>query len=267
MGTVYIEVFCADNFLVNFLILFLCTKLLAYQNSFKRLFAASAAGCAYAVAVMVCGVPYLEHIAVKVSISVGMCLLAFSYRGVRALMQQILSFYVVTFLLGGAAYASICLFGGSVRMGGILISSPAFSYMLLGLLVTSVTVDRFVKTMRRVQVTRGLIYELQIIHHGTTVNLPAFLDTGNRLFDEWNTPVILIEQNCMHACGELEIVKLLPYRTLSGTGELPVVRVDAVLIGAPLCKKVTNPLIALFNGKLSDHNEFHALIGPDICGG
>ena len=269
MMTVYVELFLADNFLMNFLIVYLASKIICVKSSNFRLILASAAGCLYAALVFIYSLDILNTLFFKIAVSVVLCFMAFGFRNLKLFATELLAMYIVTLFLGGGAFFTIYLFGGSIDMNGaILIDSNEFRYMLLGILVTAALIGRIKNTLRKVNVKDGLVHRIRIVSGERSAELRAFLDTGNSITGVFGEPVIVAEKSqisyLMEDAANPPVMRRLPYETVSGSGEVEAFKADEVIFLSGEKRTVSNVLIAVYGGKLCADGSYGALLNPLI---
>lgn len=268
MRTVYIETFLADNFLMDYLILYLASRILSSPAHWRRLAAASAVGCAYALAVFVFSVSFLDSLPFKIAVSVLMCAVAFGWETLRSFLTKFFAMYIMTLFLAGGAFFTVYLFGGEIGLtGGVMIGSDALRYILLGTLIVSLATFRIRELLRRVNVRGALISRIRIVSGGRHVDLDAFLDTGNDLTGLLGEPVILAEEKrvepLMSGKAEKDMIRI-PFKTVSGSGEAAAFWADEVVFLSGEKRRVSGVLVALHAGRLCPDGRFGALIGPQI---
>lgn len=267
--TVYIELFLADNFLMNFLILYLASKIVCVKCGSRRIFLSAAAGCLYAVAVFVFSQDFLNTLFFKIAVSVFLCFIAFGFKNVKLFFAEFLAMYIVTLFLGGGAFFAIYLFGGSIDMNGVmLVGSDEFRYMLLGILIITVLTGRIRNALRKVNVKDGLVHRIRIVSGGRSAELRAFLDTGNNMEGLFGEPVILAERaqisDLMTDAANPPVLRRLTYKTVSGCGEVEAFKADEVVFLSGEKRSVSNVLIAVYSGKLCADGSYGALLNPTI---
>ncbi len=265
MRTVYIEPFIADNFLMNYLLLFLTALILSRKTVWWRLLLAACAGAAYAVAALGTGDGFLNGIACKLCVSAGMCLIAFGYTGLKAFATQLLGMYVVTLLLAGSALLCVYLSGGSAELeDGLAVDSDAFRWVLLGVLLAALLCGWVRNTLRRVNVREGLVRNIRIVLGKKYVELRAFLDTGNNMTGLFGEPVILAEREKISILAEGAAMRRVPYRTVAGEAEVDAFLADEVVFLSGRRRSVTGVLIAVYGGRLCTDGSFGALLNPNL---
>ena len=267
--SVYIELFAADNFLMNFLILYLASKIICVKSSPGRLFLSAAAGCLYAVVVFVFSQDFLNTLFFKIAVSLFLCLIAFGFKSIKLFLTEFFAMYIVTLFLAGGAFFTIYLFGGSIDMNGVILAqSNEFRYMLLGILIAAVLLGRIKNALRKVNVKDGLVHKIRIVSGGRSAEIRAFLDTGNSMTGVFGEPVILAERSqisdLMGNTADSPVMRRLPYRTVSGSGEVDAFKADEVVFLSGEKRSVSNVLIAVYGGKLCADGSYGALLNPTI---
>jgi stage II sporulation protein GA (sporulation sigma-E factor processing peptidase) len=265
MRTVYIEPFIADNFLMDYLLLFLTARILSQKATWWRLLLAACAGAAYAVAAAGTGDDFLNGIVCKFCVSVSLCLAAFGYTGFKTFVSQLFGMYVVTLFLAGSALLAVYMSGGSADLGdGLSVDSDAFRWVLGGILMAALLIGWIRNTLRRVNVREGLVRSIRVVLGAKSVELRAFLDTGNTMSGLFGEPVILAEREKIGNLAEGAAMRRLPYRTVAGESEVEAFLADEVVFLSGRRQSITGVLIAVYGGRLCADGSFGALLNPNL---
>lgn len=219
----YIDVYMAQNFLMNLTVLALTDTLCRCQVRLKRtrmILAAAVGAIAGALLVLmppgyVWAMPGQAFLVVP-----GMLLLAFGYHGKRDVLRRLLVSWFSIVVLNGVAEAVYNLAG---------ISLLSFYGAVLVLFVS-----KFLVKLARASLERqSRIYPVTLSRGPESVRCLGLYDTGNLLTVD-GEPVHIVSSKLLERMGLLEDagLRLIPYRALgSAQGWIGVVKIERLKIG------------------------------------
>lgn len=113
---VYLDVLIIENFAMNYIILYTTSLFLKTPRSILRFIVGSVIGVCYMVISLLLNAPATIWVIIgKLSLSLLIIAVAFNPKKISEFIKTLITFYVVTFIFAGAAFALI-LYGG---VGGI----------------------------------------------------------------------------------------------------------------------------------------------------
>ena len=157
-----------------------------------------------------------------------------------------------TIIVGGAA---ALLFRENIY-AAIVIPSAALAMMPMS--------ARLVRLYRKEYIKSKALRTLEIDHNGTKYRINAFADTGNMLYEPNSGCPVVIVENRMFGDSYLDTLadqklSVLPFSTLSGEKRAIIAfKPDSAYLDGTRI----DCLVGLYNGKLSDQNDYNALINP-----
>lgn len=252
----YIDTFFLINFLLDFLVLFVAAYLGGIKIRLGRMLFSSALGAGFAVLAVLFA--FMASLAVKFIVISLMSLAAFGFLSLKVYLRQTAILLVGFFLQGGAA-GLLSLYGrGSVYSGFYRADFP-----LIGIFaaVAASTVAIFVVSGKiRAQRGKSFAY-ITVYTEGKSFNLTALYDSGNVCTDALTNLPVIVAENVFPGIKTKENI----FTTASGIGEMGIFYPDFVKVrmerkifeGRDVC-------IGIIEGKLSDDENFNALIGG-IC--
>lgn len=179
----YIEYVFAENFLIDFILLFITGRLIKRIIVYKRLVVASFVGALYVILTAYIGREFMTYFIVKFSVSVLMLMIAYDSKGILTNIRVILCFYITSLLMVGIITALYYLDYDRLTVNAIVISC-FLGYAALHFFFQEVKA-RIEKShyMRMVTINMGNLNK----------TLKAFIDTGNELTDPMTgKPVIVV---------------------------------------------------------------------------
>ena len=253
---VYLDILLALNLLINYFLLFATAKLSGRQLRQLRILLAAAMGAAYSMILFLpLHSPWILGLS-KLGMSLGMVRVLNPWKGKGQYLKEFVIFFAVNFLFAGFMlllcfllkensplfYHGIVYFPVSA---GMLVTCTALAYIFVELFF------RLFKT----QPAAGRTYQVTVGYHGREVLLQGTVDTGNLLSDPLSgKPVcvcgyqsvrelldpelsslfqadagysgILQEEGRLSQAVSSGKIRFIPYKTVSGSGILPVFAPD-----------------------------------------
>lgn len=208
---VYIEYVILDNFIIDYILLYAVAKTLKSGARWARLSCAALFGTAFAVLLPLLEVGDLPLLLIKLAVGFFMSLLACPPRGKRILAAYLL-FVCYTFALGGAAIGLLFLMKADMRSAAALIYDfdVPIGVIVGGCALCIKLVLDLAKYLQRKRSVFPFIRRIELEYGGKRFAATAFLDTGNRLYDDDGSPVLVI--------GKRLAKQMVPRDALLGAG-------------------------------------------------
>lgn len=178
----YIEYVFAENFLIDFILLFVTGKLIKRVIVYRRLIVASIIGALYVILTAYIGKEFMTYFIVKLSVSVLMIMIAFDSKGILTNVRVILCFYITSLIMVGVISALYYLTYDKLTVN-VIIFSCFVGYVLLHFFFREIK-GRIEKSdyIRTVTINNG----------GNNKTLRAFIDTGNELIDPMTGKPVIV---------------------------------------------------------------------------
>jgi len=275
----YIEYIFAENFLIDFILLFITGKLIKSNLVYKRLIAASLIGALYVILTLYVGREFMTYFIVKFSISVLMLMVAFDIKGVLANIRVVLCFYITSLIMVGIMTALYYLTYDRLTVNAIVLS----------LFVGYAALHFFFKEIKA-RIDKNNYMRTVIINVGDlSSTLNAFIDTGNELTDPMTgKPVIVVNIKSLRNilsdelyCNILRFyenkdydyksllsennncnLRIIRYDTISSKGERMVIFTpDNIEVkGNGKSIPVVDAVIGIYPNKISRKEDYDALL-------
>ena len=238
MQTIYIDVLLVVNIYVNFFLLRITAGLTHSPLKFGRCAAVSAYASLYSLLILAPEMDLILSAVIRLTASITIIAAAFGIRSVKRLVANTIAFYAANFILAGTVYAV------SAHLSPDIVHfNNSCLYIDISLLVLILTTSGLYAT---VYISRIFLdkappgtdcYRVLIRYRNRLVELSGLADTGNSLVDMFTgSPVIVCDKgkftDIMPERAEKlpRGFRLIPCRTVSDTGVIPVFRPDEVLI-------------------------------------
>ncbi|MGM9550871.1 MAG: sigma-E processing peptidase SpoIIGA [Clostridia bacterium] len=269
------------NFIINILIVEGCSLIMCEETKWYKTLISAFVGAVYAVAVFFPSLEFFQSFAMKLIISGIMVGLGFKITNKIRFLKIWCSFYLVSFIFGGAIMAIMSITSLGAKSGAIISNgSIYFSLPWQFVILTSAAVYFMIIVFSRVRKKRiakeaiGRLVKIYI--NGKTVEMKAIIDTGNTLSDPiTGDPVIVCEYDelkCLFTDTEgvstiMEKmaltgmrIRLIPFSSIGEEkGVMPGFMPDRVEIDQYQAKRC---VICISENKLSKEEEYHALLNP-----
>ncbi len=296
---VYIDVLVVENFIMNYIILYTTSLFLKSRRHLLRLAIGSCIGAAYTViSLLIKDAPGSGLIFLgKICLSLLIISVTFNTKNIREFMKTLITFYVVTFLFAGSAFALIMIGGlGNIAPDGTMYLEWDFpiNYILMTAFTGIILFNlfrRYIKERSR----SDCFVSLYIAFDGNGKWIPALVDTGNELKDPISgIPVVIVEAKAISSLfpenlnryfnekgineimhidmaliesGWINRFRIVPYSSLGcDKGVLPGFKPDYIEIDEKGHEKkdIQDVIICLYDRQLSENNKYSALLAPDL---
>ena len=290
--TVYIDVIFIENFIINYIILYVTGIISKSRIKYLRIIFGSIIGATYSVIYYLINLKIYSSIIIKIILSIVIIYVSFNSKNIKKLIKQIILFYLVSFVFGGAAIAIIYMVNSQdiTIQNGVLIGSYTIRTILVGIIIAYITVIVSFKIMKTKISKKDLICDVEVILNSHKVSTKAMLDTGNLLKEPiTNIPVIVMEHNLFYDVIPKEILnnieeilggdlskipenvqneyisklKVIPFSSLGKqNGMLLGIKADRLEISVDdEVKNIDKVIIGIYNKSLTKRGEYRALLG------
>ncbi len=255
MQVVYLDVLLVFNLYVNYLLLRITARITHTRLRMRRCLVCAALGSISTLMIFLPPMPALLSVLCKLLVAVILCTAAF---GMHDRMRL--------------CWCSICLFGSSFALAGILLALSLLSgvrvvhvnscwYLdvsLLHLILFTIAAYILLHTVQYLHDRSHAAAEgfrVCIRYRRCTVQLNGIADTGNSLVDFFTgKPVMICDAK---AFGDMPDTlrkgfRLIPFRTISGEGMIPVFQPEEITIFSERTGQYRSPDVLIGLGGQSD---------------
>lgn len=291
--TIYLDVVLIENLCMNYIILFATGFIMKMKLHHFRIIISALIGGVYAILSYMQVFPIYSNMFVKIGLSICMVYIAFNPKGIKAILKQLVMFYLISFVFGGCAFALLYFVKPQdiFMLNGVYIGTYPVKIALLGGAVGFVITYIAFKVVKSKMSKKALIYDLQIKMEERTTSMKAMLDTGNQLKDPITAiPVIVVEKENLYEILPKDILdnieniiggdwkenednisyrarfRIIPFSSIGKqNGVLLGFKVDEVTIITDIDEIVhKKAIVCIYNQKLTKTNTYSALIGLDM---
>lgn len=296
MFEVYGEYLFIENLLMNWMILHLTGYFTKSQIPKYRIWIGAGIGACYAFILFFPSLHFMYTFIMKIVVSIFIIIVTFSPYKIVDFFKQIATFYLISFMCGGAAFALFYFtdFRGMVSNGIFYIGNFTIKLLIYSGIISYILIKYCLEYIQ-VKISRDKIYmPIQIEVEEHTSEVKALLDTGNALSDPLSKyPVIIVEYSAIRKllpCDvqcifdneremNLDLIskifqtskwisrfRMIPFKSLGkDNGMLIGFKPDSVKVeDVEETRCVKNIIVGVYMKKLSRNGEYSALLHPDI---
>ena len=210
--TIYIDVILIENLIMNFIILYATGLVLKRKIKKVRLILASLLGAIYSLLIYISSFEIYTNIILKLILSILMVYIAFNAPNVKQIGKDLLLFYLVSFVFGGAAFAFIYIIKPQdiLMKNGLFLGTYPLKTVVLGAIIAFIIVIAAFKIVKSRFSTKDMYCKIKIRLNEKEIETNAMIDSGNLLKEPIsNTPVIIVEHTLLYDCMPKEILNNL----------------------------------------------------------
>ena len=293
--TIYIDIVLIENLIMNYIILFTTAVVLKIKVNHIRLILASLLGAGYSIIAYMGIIKVYSSIILKIILSVLIIYIAFNPQNIKKMCKDLLLFYLVSFVFGGAAFALIYIIKPQniLMKNGLFLGTYTLKTVMLGAVVAfCIIIGAFAIIKNKIS-KKDMFCEIEILINQKKIKTKAMIDTGNMLKEPiTNVPVIVVEHILLYSCMPKEILnnlkeimggdfknipcdiqekyisklKLIPFSSLGKqNGMLIGIRPEYVQVITDEQEKINkNVIIGIYEKSLTKKGEYQALIGIEL---
>lgn len=278
--TVYWDMMFLINFAIDYIILYSTAKTLFLKRNIFKIISGALIGGIYGIFAF--EKSFVFNALTYIFVTFFILYVTFS----KLNFKIVSTFYIISFLFGGISGYLNNLYGVIKMSNGFFYIENNLLAVLLGVVLSSFIVVIFLKLIKRNTIKLRQIKTVDIFCDGKSVTVSGMLDTGNLLLDPITKyPVILVnfsdikqiinedlekflEENdnlCVNINRRIiNKIRLIPYKNSSSNDILKGFKPDYIVIKEEKERKITDVIIAVTYNKLSENNEFNAILNPQI---
>ncbi|AST58732.1 sigma-E processing peptidase SpoIIGA [Thermoanaerobacterium thermosaccharolyticum] len=277
----YVDVIFLENLIINYIILYLTKRFSKSKARNINLFFSSLLGASYVILIFFSLPNIIYSLPFKIIISILMIIITFGYKKLYEFIKIMSIFYLISFIVGGAAFALIYLANFDLKQ--IIIGALFISILLIYIGWGYIS---------KKNLESDIIHVIQIDMNNIKKDIKAILDTGNTLHDPLsNYPVVIVEYNALKDLlpegvkslfdrgtindifeipkvvdddGWLKRFRLVPYNSIGTDSGMMVGFIPDNLIIDGNKKSFKNVIIGIYLKRLNATGDYEALIGSEL---
>jgi stage II sporulation protein GA (sporulation sigma-E factor processing peptidase) len=261
-----IDVLIIENIMVNYFLLYITSQTIRIKTNFKRVILPSTLGGLYVVTMVFPKLKLLTTLPFKLLIAVIMIIIMLRVKDLILNIKALLIYILYSMMMAG-----ICFFieisGNSNAVYNRILLNFSYKELMLVVILLYVLINRMVIYIRDRKQLLSLTYIVEIVDKESQKLVTALLDTGNELREPaTNLPVMILERSYIEhfQIGNDERL-YIPYKVVNGQGGMLLgFKPDYIIIHNGSEMKRRDVVVAFCDGKLSDLNDYNALLSRGI---
>lgn len=298
---VYLDVIWALNLCFDALLLYLTALILKRRVKLWRVFLGGLIG-SLLILLMLTPFQYTGHPVVKLATSIMMVLVVFGFKKLRSFLKCLMTFYMMTFLIGGALIGThyFIQFDFDLSASVALASIKGFGdpiswlFVLLGFPIAWHFSKSNLEGIEMAKIQYDQIVDVLVEFNGVQIQLKGLVDSGNQLYDPISRrPVMIVSLESLPdefpeeikriaqnpdliLTGEVNMptefesrMKIIPYKVVGQEHQLTIA-IKPELLKIQSEKKtyiVDKALISFTAQKLSCDDNFDCIVHPKMLTG
>ncbi|HHV38789.1 MAG TPA: sigma-E processing peptidase SpoIIGA [Tepidimicrobium sp.] len=296
---IYIEYLLIENIIVNLIILYVTKGITRTETSKFRIFIAALIGSLYTLVAFFPPLQFMVKFSIKFSISVLMIILAFNPARLKLFLKQISAFYMVSFAFAGSVIGIFYILNNSLNFTNFSFNSQEqlVKFLVIGIALAIILI-KYILSFHRGRFSRERCITNMIIElNDQKVELLALIDTGNSLKEPISQlPVVIVEYGAlkgilpglirdiysygkeldldimihmMEKVGEEISFRLIPFKSIGNdNGILIGFKPDRIRVNLDdeLKELRSDIVVAIYNDRLAEDEEYRGLLHPEILG-
>ena len=283
--TIYADQMFLENFVMNFLILYMTALFSRIKYKWHRIIIGSVLGAIYVIFSYIFYFYDFHQIWWKVLLSFGIVVIAFKFERLADFVRTLFCFYAITFFIGGVSFGlSFFLNIYTIQEDGIIYVADFPVSIIAGATALAIMLIRYLmEFMKNRASIEQFIYPVEIFILGYKAKINAFFDSGNNVTEPLSDyPVVFLEKAVFEKILPEKVIReietrsyliedntwkrrfrLIPISTVSNEKTvLPGFKSDRVIVSLSESEKVLeNAILVYCERQLSKNGEYSALIG------
>jgi len=277
----YVDVIFLENLIINYIILYLTKRFSKSEARNIYLFFSSLLGALYVILIFFSLPNIIYSLPFKIIISILMIIITFGYKKLYEFIKIMSIFYLISFIVGGAAFALIYLVNFDLKQ--IIIGALFISILLIYIGWGHIS---------KKNLESDIIHVVHININNIKKDVKAILDTGNTLHDPLSSyPVVIVEYSALKDLlpdgvknlfdrGNINDIfeipkvvdddrwlkrfRLVPYNSIGTDSGMMVGFIPDNLIIDDNKKSFKNVIIGIYLKRLNTTGDYEALIGSEL---
>jgi len=250
---IYIEVAIIDNLVINFLLLYLTSKVFKITGNKLLIFFASLIGTIFAIILPLIRAGEAVLFCLKIMLGVCMVYLALKPKTFKKLVAEFILFFMMTFLLGGLIYAVFELFKIDVYSFVLLTNSAIYpiSIFILAVFIFVFLSCKVIKILFNQIKSANKKFKIKISKGNKNYYFQALFDSGNLLQDEKTSLPVCVISHCAFKkiYKEVSLIDLVLKKVVGGLNQAHYISFSTIS-GSKNNMLVFRPdKLEIFNGK------------------
>lgn len=267
---IYIEPLLLTNFVIDFCIMLVISKLVFSQISLKRIIFSASFGSVATLIYPFCSNYILINVLKILTAIIMIQILHPNSR--KQLFLSTITMFCLSYVIGGAILSNF----GSFTNNGYTIKGPLNIWIIFSIVIISTfIIYKIINWLKSKIITNSNIYTAKLKFNGNSICIKSFIDSGNALYDN-NQPVNLINFDTFSKLTNINLEQYLNNQfslndahyisanTIAGSKKILVFTIDELTINKQQPKIFKNVKLGLalnFDNK----KEYKMILNSSFC--
>ena len=199
--TIYIDVVLIENLIMNYIILLATGLIMKIKIKHIRLILAGLIGAIYTILTYAITIEMYSNFFVKIILSILMVYVAYNPQNMKKMWKELLVFYLISFVFGGAAFALIYVIKPQeiLMKNGLFLGTYPLKTVILAAIVAFIIIIVTFKIVKSKISKKDILKDIKINIDNQQITIKAMLDTGNMLKDPLTgNSVVVVEKTALY---------------------------------------------------------------------
>lgn len=267
--TIYIEQVLLTNFIIDFCILSVVSKLVLAKNNYRHITLSALFGSVSSLVLPYCSNLILVN-ALKILTAIIMLQILHIHK--KQLLLSTFTMLVLSYIIGGAILSNLA----TQTANGYAISNVNLVYVFVVTFIFTFITCRLIYWLKYKITTSAQVYDTTLIHNNNKITVKGFIDSGNGLYDN-NQPVNIINFDTFKQLTNITLNQYLtndfdklinPHfieaNTIAGKRKILVFTINELRINSPIPKTYHNVSIGV-SLNFDNTKEYKAILNSSFC--
>jgi len=264
--TIYIEQVIITNFIVDFCIVTIISKIIYSKPNYRLVVLSALFGSIASLIVPYCSNWILLN---ALKILTAIIMLQIIHLSNKQLLFGTLLMLMSSYIIGGALLSN---FGASVN-GGYVLSDINLIYIFIIAITSTFIISKLINYIKRKVTNNANICDITLIYNSNSIKIKSFIDSGNSLYDN-DSPVSLINFDTFSTLTQTTLNQYLtndfstlnnPHfitaSTIAGKRKILVFTIDELHIKHKIYKNISLGVALNFD----NNKEYKAILNSCFC--
>lgn len=221
---IYLDVVFIINFFYDFITLISSSIILKRNTKLIRIILGSLFG-SLTLLIYFIRMNNIEIFIYKIIISSLIIIITFNYKNIKYFIKNIYYFYLIGILLGGFLYF---INNSLLKNNGLIFYKNKNINVFIGIILSVICTYIYIRNIKDLKTNYNKYLKVKLFFNNYSINLNAFLDTGNKLIDPYTLkPIIIVNKEYIK---NDEYKLLVPYKTCDYDGLLKCIKANKIFI-------------------------------------
>lgn len=267
--TIYIEQVLLTNFIIDFCILSVVSKLILAKSNYKHITLSALFGSIASLILPYCFNLILTN-ALKILTAIIMLQILHIHK--KQLMLATLTMLVLSYIIGGAILSNLAI----QTSNGYMLSGINLIYVFIVTFIFTFVACKLILWIKSKITTNSQIYDITLVNSNNKITIKGFIDSGNGLYDN-NQPVNIINFDTFKKLTNISLNQYLTNNfknlinphfieasTIAGKRKILVFTINELHINKLDLKKYHNVTIGV-SLNFDNTKEYKAILNSCFC--